>query len=161
MFQRPSYLLCLLRALSPPALPTPSLVMQFQHIPSLPRKEPNCISSITRPRGRHLTFSDPCGILLFKLSLSWLNKASTFKTTKSVSSVVQLCLTLSDPMDCSTPGYPVHHQLPELAQTHILQSVMPSNHLILCHPLLLLRSILPSIRVLSNKSALCIRWPKY
>ncbi|CAM9949364.1 unnamed protein product [Rangifer tarandus platyrhynchus] len=60
-------------------------------------------------------------------------------------------------MDCSMPGLPVHHHLPELS----IESVMPSNHLILCHPLLLLPSIFPSIRVFSNESALCIRWPKY
>ena len=64
-------------------------------------------------------------------------------------------------MDCRTPGFPVHHQLPELAQTHVHQVMMPSNHLILCHPLLLLPSIFPSIRVFSNESALHIRWPKY
>ena len=63
-------------------------------------------------------------------------------------------------MDCSTPGFPVHHQLPELAQTHVIELVMPYNHLILCHPLLLLPSIFRSIRVFSNESALCIRWPK-
>ena len=55
--------------------------------------------------------------------------------------------------------YPSH--LPEIAQIHIHESVMPSNHLILCHPLLLLPSIFLSIRVFSNKSALRIRWPKY
>ena len=64
-------------------------------------------------------------------------------------------------MDCRTPGFPVHHQLPELAQTHVHQSVMPSNHLILCLPRLFLPSFFPSIRVFSNDSALCIRWPKY
>ena len=64
-------------------------------------------------------------------------------------------------MDCSTPGLPVHHQLPGSTQTHVIESVMPSNHLILCHPLLLLPSICPSIRILSNKSVLCIKWPKY
>ena len=70
---------------------------------------------------------------------------------------VQLC----DPMDCRTPGLPVHHQLLEFTQTHIsIESVMPSNHLILCCPLLLLPSIFPSIRVFSNESV-CIRWPKY
>ena len=58
-------------------------------------------------------------------------------------------------MDCSTPGLPVHHQLMSI------ESVMPSNHLILCWPLLLLPSIFPSIRVFSNESALHIRWPKY
>ena len=64
-------------------------------------------------------------------------------------------------MDCSTPGFPVHHQLPELTQTHVHQVVMPSNHLILCHPPLFLPSIIPSIRVLSNESVLHIRWTVY
>ena len=58
------------------------------------------------------------------------------------------------------PGFPVHHQLPEFAQTLSIESVMPSHHLILCHPLLLLPSIFPSIRVFCNESALHIRWPK-
>ena len=62
------------------------------------------------------------------------------------SSVTQSCLTLCDPMNCSTPSLPVHHQVPEFSQTHVIESVMPSNHLILCHPLLLLPSIFPSIR---------------
>ena len=141
------------------------------------------------------------------------------------SSVPQSCPTLCDPMDCSTPGCPVHHQLLEFTQTHVhgvsdaiqtshplsspsppafsfsqhfssvqslsrvrlfatprtaarqaalsitnfwslhklmsIESVMPSNHLILCHPLLLLPSILPSIRVFSKESALCIRWQSF
>ena len=64
-------------------------------------------------------------------------------------------------MDCSTPGLPVHHQLPELPKLMSIELVMPSNHLILCCPLLLLPSIFPSIRVFSNESALRIRWPKY
>ena len=63
-------------------------------------------------------------------------------------------------MECSTQGLPVHHQLPEFKCMSI-ESVMPSNHLILCCPLLLLPSIFPSIRVFSNESALRIRWPKY
>ena len=74
------------------------------------------------------------------------------------SSDAQSCLTLCDPMDCSTPGLPVHHQLPKLMS---IDSVMPSNHLILCYPLLLPPSIFPSIRAFSNELALCIRWPKY
>ena len=77
------------------------------------------------------------------------------------SSVAQLCPTLCDPMNHSMPGLSVHHQLPESTQTHVHVSVMPSNHLILCRPLLLLLSIFPSIRVFSNESALCMRWPKY
>ena len=64
-------------------------------------------------------------------------------------------------MDCSTPGFPVLHYLSDFAQLMSIDSVMPSNHLILCHPLLLLSSIFPSIRVFSNESVLCIRWPKY
>ena len=64
-------------------------------------------------------------------------------------------------MDCSTPGFPVHHKLPELAQTHISRVGGTSNHLILCRPFLLLLSIFPSIRVFSSESVLPIRWPKY
>ena len=66
-------------------------------------------------------------------------------------------------MNCSTPGLPVHHQLPELSLPKLMSTElsMPPNHLILCHPLLLLPSIFPSIRVFSNESAHHIRWPKY
>ena len=65
-------------------------------------------------------------------------------------------------MDCSTPGFPVLHNLPELAIWLMpVVSVMPSKHLVLCHPCLLLPSIFPSIRVYSSELAFCIRWPKY
>ena len=64
-------------------------------------------------------------------------------------------------MDCSMPGFPVHHQLLEFAQTHVHRVVMPSDHLILCHPLFLPPSIFPSIRVFSSELALGIMWPKY
>ena len=73
----------------------------------------------------------------------------------------QSCPTLCDPMGCSLPGLPVRHQLPELLKLMSIESVMPSNHLILCCPLLLLPSIFPSIRVFSNESVLHIMWPKY
>jgi len=76
------------------------------------------------------------------------------------SSVAQSCLTLCNPMDCSMPGFPVHHQHPEFAQTHVFKSVMPSNLLILCRPLLLLPSIFPRIRVFTNEPVFCIQWPK-
>ena len=76
-------------------------------------------------------------------------------------SVAQLCPTLCNPMDCSMPGFPVLHHPPELAQTQVVELVMPSNHLILCHPLLLLPSVFSSIRDFSNESALHISWPKY
>ena len=78
------------------------------------------------------------------------------------SSVAQSCLILCDPMVCSTPGLPVQHQLSQsLLKLMSIESVMASSHLILCHPLLLLPSIFPRIRVFSNESALRIRWPKY
>ena len=64
-------------------------------------------------------------------------------------------------MNHSTPGLPVHRQLLESTQTHVIELVMPSNHLILCCPFLLLPAIFPSIRVFSSESVLCIRWPKY
>ena len=70
----------------------------------------------------------------------------------------QLCPTLCNLKDCSTP---VHHQLPELLKLMSIESVMQSNHLILCRPLLLLPSIFPSLRVFSSESVLHIRWPKY
>ena len=77
------------------------------------------------------------------------------------SSVAQSCLTLWDPMNRSTPGLPVHHQLPEFTQTHAhwVGDAIQASHL--CHPLLLLPPTTPSIRVFSNKSTLHMRWPKY
>ena len=83
------------------------------------------------------------------------------QTSVQFSSVTQSCLTLCDPMDCSTPGLPVHHQLLEPTQTHVHQVGDAIQHLILCQPLLLPPSIFPSIRVFSNESVVCIRWPKY
>ena len=79
----------------------------------------------------------------------------------SVSSVAQLCPTLCDPIDCSTPGFPVHHQLPELAQTRVYRvsdAIQPSHPPSLPSPPAL---NFPSIRVFPNESALRIRWPKY
>ena len=64
-------------------------------------------------------------------------------------------------MDCSMPGFPILHYLPEFAKLMSIESMMPSNYLILCHSLLLQPSIFPRIRVFSNESVLFIRWPKY
>ena len=82
-------------------------------------------------------------------------------TSDQIRSIAQSCPTLCDPMNRSTPGLPVHHQLPEFTQTHVHRVVMPSSHLILFCPLLLLPPIPPSIRVFSNESTLRMRWPKY
>ena len=76
-------------------------------------------------------------------------------------SVAQSGPTFCDPMDCSTPGFPIPHHLLELLKLMSIESVMPPNHVIFCRPLLLLPSIFPSIRVFSNESVLRIRWPKY
>ena len=82
-------------------------------------------------------------------------------TSVQFSSVTQSCPTICDPIDCRMPGFPVHHQLPEFSQLRSIELVMTSNHLILCHPLLLPPSTFPSIRVFSNESVLHIRWPNY
>ena len=76
------------------------------------------------------------------------------------SSVAQFCLTLCDPMNCSMPGVPVHHQQPEFTQTHVHRvsdAIQPSHPL---SSLLLLPPTPPSIRVFSNEATLCMRWPK-
>ena len=85
-----------------------------------------------------------------------LNKRQIFLV-----SVQSLSLTLCDPTDCSMPGLPVYHQLLEFAQTHVqrIGDAIPLSHPL--SSLLLLPSIFPSIRVLSNESVLRIRWPKY
>ena len=121
-----------------------------------------------------LPFPSPIDCVLSELStmphLSWvahhgmahsfieLNKAMVHSV--QFSSVTQLCTTPCDPTNCSTPGLPVPHQLPSLLKLMSIELLMPSNHLILCHPLLL-PSIFPSIRIFSNESALWIKWPKY
>ena len=100
---------------------------------------------------------------LWKTVWKFLKKLKIEPSFSSVqfSSVTQSCSTLCDSMDCSTPGLPVHQQLPEFLKLMSIESVMPSSHLILCCPLLLSPSIFPSIRVFSNVSVLRIRWPKY
>ena len=82
----------------------------------------------------------------------------SYSISVQFSSITQLCLTIYDPMNRSTPGLPVHHQLPEFTQTRIHRvsdAIQPR------HPLLFLHPAPPSFRVFSNESALCMRWPKY
>ena len=77
-----------------------------------------------------------------------------------ISSVAQLCSTLQNPVDCRTASLSITNTR-SLFKLMSIESVTASNHLILCHPLLLLPSIFPLIRLYSNESVLCIRWPKY
>ena len=81
--------------------------------------------------------------------------------SSSISSVAQSCPTLSNPMNRSTPGLPVHHQLREPTQIHVHRVGDAIHLLILCRHLLFLPSVFPSIRVFSKESVLRIRWPKY
>ena len=97
--------------------------------------------------------------MVYQFSLAILKLCN--HSALNISSVTQLCLTICDPMDCSTPGLPVLHSLLEFAQLISIESVVPSNHLILCCPLLLLPSVFPCIRVFSSEPALHIRWQKY
>ena len=101
--------------------------------------------------------------IFFNFSLQIRQILPEVTNFKSVSSVAQFYLTLCDPMDYRTPGLPVHHQLPDqsLLKFMSIESLMPSNYLILCCPILLLPSIFRSIRVFLNESALRMRWPKY
>ena len=108
--------------------------------------------------------SNPCLLLLQHWqtdSLPLHHLGSPYVPSVQFSSVAQSYLTLCNPLNRSTPGLPVHHQLPEFTQIHIIESVMPSSHLILCRPLFLLPPIPPSIRVFSNESTVYMRWPEY
>ena len=89
------------------------------------------------------------------------NKHNTVKQVSQFSSVTQSCLTLCNPMDCSTLGFPVLHYLFKLAQTHVhwVSDAIQSSHPLLVP--LLLPSTFPSIRVFSSELTLHIRWPKY
>ena len=86
---------------------------------------------------------------------------NTLYDSVQFSSVTQSCLTLCNPMNCSTPGLPVLTNSRSSLKLMSIELVMPSGHLILCRPLFLLPPIPPSIRVFSNESTLRMRWPKY
>ena len=97
------------------------------------------------------------GIMLNEMS----RKIGKYYMISHLWNLEKLCPTLCDSMNRSMPGLPVHHHLLEFTQTHAIKSVMPSSHVILCRPLLLLPPIPPSIRDFSNESTLRMRWPKY
>ena len=97
----------------------------------------------------------------FAVNASFQNRIAAFSPVVTVQLSCSVMSTLCGPMDCSPPGLPVHHQLPEFTQTHLHQvddAIQPSHPL---SSLLLLPSILPNIRVFSSESALHIRWPKH
>ena len=89
-----------------------------------------------------------------------MKKPGSIKNNSSVQFSCSVCPTLFQPMDCSTPAVPVHHQLPELAQSYV-HWVTDATHPSHPCPLLLLPSIFPSIRVFSSELVLCIKCPKY
>ena len=109
-------------------------------------------------------------LLVFSITVFWsaliyfylraLNIHILFTTSIQFSSLTQSCLTFCNPMDWSTSGFCITNSQ-SLLKLMSIQSLVPSNHLILCHPLLLLPSIFPSRRVFSKKSVILIRWPKY
>ena len=98
-----------------------------------------------------------CRWILYHLS----HQEAQFIYSVQFSSVAPSCPTLCSPINHSTPGLPIHQKLPGLPKLMSIESVMPSNHLMLCRPLLLPPSIFPSIRVFSDESVLHIRWPEY
>ena len=102
-----------------------------------------------------------CSTAFLIIEMSEFNRLIAWFSSVQFSSVAQLCPTLCDPMNRSTPGLPVHHNSRSLLKLMSIESVMPSSHLILYRPHLLLPPIPPSIRVFSNESTLRMRWPKY
>ena len=118
---------------------------------------------------RHCFFSSPCTLnthmhtwntYVYIYSLCHTH-THIYISSVQFSSVAQLCLTPCNPMNSSMPGLPVHHYSWSLLKLMPIESAMPSSHLILCCPLLLLPPVPPSIRVFSKESILCMRWPKY
>ena len=118
-------------------------------------------SCLENPRDGGAWWAAVHGVTQSRTRLKRLSSSSSVFLTYCCS-VTKLCLTLCDPMDCSTLGFPVLHYLPEFAQTHVhwvSDAIQPSHPLL--PPSLPLLSIFPSIRVFFNELSLCIRWPKY
>ena len=130
---------------------------QLQAVAPSPTRDSNKKETWCIKTKGHPTYSQHLSVVLRGKQL--ITKAVSH-SSHILSSVAQSCPTICDPMDCSIPGFSAHHQLLELAQTHVIQSVMPANHFIHCCSLLLLPSIFPSISVFSNESFLPVGWPK-
>ena len=128
---------------------------------------PPCIMNKRRrkrkQRGDLLLFTTCLSALLtlVKLSCLFTPYLSVLVLSCLISSVAQSCPTLSDPMDCSMPGLPIITNSGSLLKLISIELVMPSSHLILYCPILLLPSIFLNIGVFSNDSILCITWLKY
>ena len=133
-----------------------------------------CLPAMRESRVRSLDREDPLekGKATHSSTLAWeiprteetgrlqFMGSQRSQTQHCCSSVTQLCLTLFDPMDCSMPGFlsfPISQSVLKLTSIELM---MPSNHLILCHPFFLLPSIFPIVRVFSSELAVHIRWPK-
>ena len=99
-------------------------------------------------------------IIIFNFKIFNSYMCSQHHILKQFLCLVSVVSTLWDPMDCSMPGFPVFTISQTLLKLMYMESMIPSNHLILCHPLLLLPSVFPRIEVLSNELVHCIRWPK-
>ena len=130
---------------SMPGLPVP------HHLPKFAQVHVHCIGDAIQPSHPLMPSSSALNLSQHQRLFQWVSCLHKF------SSVTQSCWTLCNPMDCSTPGLPVHHQLLELAQTHVHwvgDAIQPSCSL--SSPSL--PSIFPSIRDFSNELALCIRW---
>ena len=140
---------------------TPWLPLDFVHVPFPFAEFAWCSFSVINHSCEHRSVLCPVGTSSKLLNLRMFVETPDIGGSVQFSSVTQSCPTPCDPMNCSTPGLPVHHQLPEFTQLTSIESVMPPSHLILCCPLLLLPPIPPSIRVFANESALRMRWPKY
>ena len=108
-----------------------------------------------------LIWCSACTSVSDSVFLMYLWREIYSMSTYSSAILFSPCPILYDPMHCCTPGFPVHHNSWSLLKLMSIESVIPSNHLILCRPLLLRPSIFPSIRVFSNEPVLCIRGPKY
>ena len=132
-------------------------------------KNKYAILSPTTPFRRILNKWNSFRIIQFSLEFRYIMSPRIAKlwmpykerTVIQYSSVAQSCPTICNPITCSMPGLPVITNSQNPPKPMSIVSVIPSNHLILCCPLLLPSSIFSSIRVFSNKSVLCIRWPKY
>ena len=131
----------------------------FVHVVSWPLTSlfPSCFRCLLFLQARQ-PFRE--GIFVVSIQVSWLYSRCQMSLS-CCCSVAQSCLILCDPMDHSTPGFPVLHHFLELLKLVSIESVMPFNYLILFHPLLLLPSVLPSIKVFSSELTLRIRWPEY